>query len=226
MLDSSKGWKIVETIPLSIGSRHFRVTSMSELLDLPIDSSGVDISRNASNPSLGDRVVVSVPQQELTEMRNATPAGERSPFDAKIKALRKLGAKVEIREVRSMVTEAMENPFESNDAFGVIEDMTPNDIMESFLNGEVNRGSLSNNTASQLLEVGSALLDEVLNSENATSSSLLQSASPGSSKVTEIDFHSVTIEGYGSFKDAVTYPLMDRGLVLIRGSNLDGGYDR
>jgi hypothetical protein len=90
----------------------------------------------------------------------------------------------------------------------------------------VNYNRSSNYTAARLIEAGTSLIEEVLsNSENNTIHTIIN-ASPGAAAVREVDFHSVTIEGYGSFKDAVVYPLIDRGLVLIRGSNLDGGYDR
>jgi hypothetical protein len=84
---------------------------------------------------------------------------------------------------------------------------------------------MSNQTATRLLEAGVSLLESELLNSDTNALMLMNNINP-SSQVREIEFQSVTIEGYGSFKDEITYPLMDRGLVLIRGSNLDGGYDR
>ena len=44
--------------------------------------------------------------------------------------------------------------------------------------------------------------------------------------MTNLKLESVSLEGFGSFKEKVTYPLNERGLVLVRGTNKDGGGDR
>ena len=110
VLDSSKNWEVARTIPLeAIGPRHYRFTSIADFLNndyFSLDKIGDDALHHQH------RVVVSVSQRELADMRNnynkslsdiyatnTVGAGEvLCPFDAKVKLLRKFGAKVEIRE--------------------------------------------------------------------------------------------------------------------------------
>jgi hypothetical protein len=244
VLDSSQNWKVVDTIPLDgIGPQHYRFTSMTEFLNhefftLLTENTATTASETHYDSPLPQhqqqqqqRIVVSVSQQELVDMRNSCNTeingGAKSlcPFDAKVKLLRKMGAKVEVRE--EAVTQNASNYKEDNTTSSItIEDMTPTDVMSLYFTDQVKADRMSNQTATRLLEAGTSLLEsDLLNSESSTSLLMNNIMNP-SSLVREIDFHSVTIEGYGSFKDEVTYPLMDRGLVLIRGSNLDGGYDR
>jgi predicted DNA-binding protein YlxM (UPF0122 family) len=246
VLDSSQNWKVVDTIPLEgIGSRHYRFKSMTEFLsndfspplagNNSITAATMGDARQQQQQQLNQhRVVVSVSQQELADMRNiynttissnSSVGGEvLCPFDAKVKLLRKLGAKVEIRE--EVVASTADQEDISLSSSIPIEDMTPTDVMSFYFTDQVNSNRLSNHTATRLLEAGTLLIEDVLNnSENSTANTIMN-MNPTSAAVREIDFHSVTIEGYGSFKDVISYPLMDRGLVLIRGSNLDGGYDR
>ena len=41
-----------------------------------------------------------------------------------------------------------------------------------------------------------------------------------------ISLETITVEGYGPFQDSITYPLKDRGLILLRGTNRDGESQR
>ena len=41
-----------------------------------------------------------------------------------------------------------------------------------------------------------------------------------------LSFEMMTVEGYGPFKDSISYPLKDRGLVLLKGTNRDGESQR
>jgi hypothetical protein len=171
-----------------------------------------------------------VSQQELADMRNNHEGkgkeGEKSlcPFDAKVKVLRKMGAKVEVRE-ESDTQSTLDDKKKFLSSSIPIEDMTPTDVITHYFTEQVTLNRMSNQTATRLLEAGVSLLESELLNSDTNALMLMNNINP-SSQVREIEFQSVTIEGYGSFKDEITYPLMDRGLVLIRGSNLDGGYDR
>jgi hypothetical protein len=238
LLDSAQNWKVIDTFPLEgIGPRHYRFTSMNEFLnhDFRHVQNTVNASETVKNsfnptPQQQPRVVVSVSQQELADMRNSHNAEGKEggnslcPFDAKVKMLRKMGAKVEVRE-EADDQNTLGDKKNGLDSSIPIEDMTPTDVITHYLTEQVKANRMTNQTATRLLEAGVSLLEnELLNSES-NALILMKNLNP-SPQVREVEFHSVTIEGYGSFKDEVTYPLLDRGLVLIRGSNLDGGYDR
>ena len=81
---------------------------------------------------------------------------------------------------------------------------------------------MSSAMADQLLPAGLAVLEELaLNSTDFNTD-----LSVSQRNVSELDIWSVTIEGFGPFCKEVTYPLRNRGLVLLRGINQDGGSDR
>jgi hypothetical protein len=69
-----------------------------------------------------------------------------------------------------------------------------------------------------LLEAGLEMLEE-LDADEAVRAHQTQN-------MTDLKLDSVTLEGFGPFKDQASYPLLDRGLVLLRGRNKDGGSDR
>jgi hypothetical protein len=121
---------------------------------------------------------------------------------------------VEVREIPSQAVRPLVQP---NDA---VEEMTPQSTIAAFLAEEVRRESLKNTTAEELLKTGLSLLDELELSEE------LNGTLDPNGNMTDLELESVTLQGFNSFKDQVTYPLKGRGLVLIRGSNKDGGGDR
>ncbi len=240
VLDSSHNWECIDESALSLGKKHWRVKSIEELLDLQVMNSS-NMNDSISGPvelvSAGDRVVISVHQEDLEDLRrkakhNVTSSGAPalSAFDAKVKELRSVGASVEIREKKA-------NPFSNRDDSGkgisapvddldwlLVEDMTPLSTWTNYLESEVNRDAMKNSTASVLLEAGNNILEE-LGCETVSSSGN-GNVDDNSIVRTNLCLETITVKGFGPFKEEVTYPLMDRGLVLVRGSNRDGGSDR
>jgi hypothetical protein len=137
-----------------------------------------------------------------------------STIDGKIKSLRNAGAMVEVRELSPL---AMGPLVQSNEA---VEEMTPQNILAAFLSEEVRREAMKNSTAEELLKAGLSLLEELELFEYSNN------AVYSSGNMTNLLLESVSLQGFGSFKDKVTYPLRERGLVLVRGTNKDGGGDR
>lgn len=211
VLDASQGWKCIERIPLNIGRKHFRATSMEELMALDVASVVHDTSSAVKS---GDRVVVTLPKHDLEQIRRLAAPGKLSDVDAKIKNLRQGGAVVEVREIASQAVGPLVQPEEA------VEEMTPQSTLAAFLTEEVRRESLKNNTAEELLKSGLSLLDGLEASED------LNGALDMSGNMTDLALDSVTLQGFGSFRDQVTYPLHGRGLVLVRGTNKDSGGDR
>jgi len=215
VLDASEDWKCIEKIPLDIGRKHFRATSLKELLKLSVASmENMTVSSTDNVVKSGDRVVVTLAKDDLEEMRRLAAPGNVSAVDAHIRTLRHAGAVVEVREIPSEAVGPLVQPQET------VEEMTPQSTLVAFLTEEVRREALKNNTAEGLLQAGLLLLDELEESEE------LNGALDPNGNMTNLELESVTLQGFGSFKEQVTYPLQARGLVLVRGRNKDEGGDR
>eukprot|EP00957_Ditylum_brightwellii_P205554 15344374-Ditylum_brightwellii.AAC.1 len=163
------------------------------------------------------------------------------PFDDQIDKMRKYGISVEVREVMTQ-QQQQQNSIMMQDEKEIVtgaatvvreeeEDASPITVLRSYLLSEVNRNIITNETANDYLKAGTALLEELMTLSPSSSSSEDNGVTLSTSIVgpnggrgtIELTLDSVTIQGFGSFMDKVTYPLRDRGLVLLRGTNRDGG---
>jgi hypothetical protein len=238
VLDADKSWECEEEIALHIGRKHWRARNMDEFMQLPMQHAAArgDESTHQTGGcvSQGDKVVASVLKEDLEELRrNATSGANEgksrvvSAFDQKVKALRSLGASVEIREVQSIANGPMPgtgNMHADDLDWLLTEDMSPLTTWSNFLNEEVERCAIKNSTATVLMEAGSAMLDEM--EEKSDSSPDDDLIDKGSRSSTNLSLDTVTVEGFGPFQECISYPLNDRGLVLLRGTNRDGGSTR
>jgi len=253
-------WKCVEEIQLTVGRKHWTISSIEELFDLPIGLERVaadSVLRTGHKETRtmvvsGDRVVVSIQKDGLEKLRRDANSNDDdegggdsnsssrsrelvSKFDDKVKAIRSLGASIEIREVSSVATSPMmatggvasgDNETDAMDWL-LVEDMSPSATWSQFIAKEVEREVMDNETAQFLLEAGSSVL--LLQGEDGTHNET-KTGSPngdGSSKSSmDLCLESVYVKGFGPFKKSITYPLNDRGLVLLRGSSNDLGSDR
>ena len=84
------------------------------------------------------------------------------------------------------------------------------------------REAMKDATAEILLKAGNDILDEL----GLVNDSGDEDSQPTTAVTTNLVLDNITVEGFGPFRDSITYPLKDRGLVLLRGSNRDGGSDR
>ena len=134
--------KCIERIPLDIGRKHYRATSVEEVLALD----GV---------KAGDRVVVTMAKDDLEQERRQAVPGSVSTIDGQIKTLRKAGAIVEVRELSSQAVGPLVQPKEA------VEEMTPQSTLAAFLTDEVRRKAMKNSTAEELLKAGLSLLEEL-----------------------------------------------------------------
>jgi DNA repair exonuclease SbcCD nuclease subunit len=235
ILDVSQNWKCVKEIPMNVGKKHWRCRGIQELLDLQIMKNETTLdSVSRSFVSDGDRVVVSVHQEDLEEFRRNVQSsnGDDEPrlsiFDEKVKELRAVGASVEIRETKSApnlsYVDSSASPGAQNSDLEwlLVEDMSPLTTWSNYLEREVNREAIKNTTAETLLKYG----NEVLNNVGVGIDSDEEKAQTKSVVGMHLMLDEITVEGFGPFKGAVRYPLSDRGLVLLRGLNRDGGSDR
>jgi Calcineurin-like phosphoesterase len=204
----------------------------------------------------GDRVVFFVEKQELADLRrtnttkfdsgtSATSGPVMNPLDEHVALLRKAGVLVEIRE---KALDWSDRPTVSTSATGSarvpVEDLSPPSLWDAFLNDQVERGTMLESARATLQSAGIVLIEEIErgtsandtamergddNGTNSEAVSSVVSAPFTKSKPTTdngFQLHSLSLQGFGPFRDPITYPLLDRGLVLIRGSNRDGGSDR
>lgn len=221
LVDSKQNWECVERIPIHVGRKHFRRAFSAEELR-SMNNETIFFNESSLLKGVmkeGDRVVLTVDKDAIKELRRQSDQDRAIPFDAEVKALRQLGATVEIREIKAAPIALLND---SNDAeLHSIEELSPEATLSSYLAGEVQREATQNSSAEMLLNAGLTFLKDL---ESSTCESSVSSASLTGH--TKLCFESVEIQGFGPFKDSVNYPLNNRGLVLLRGVNKDGGADR
>ena len=168
-----------------------------------------------------DRIVLSVTSVELEKAKRAESGDDSndvSPFDSKVKSLRKLGASVEIREMRQAIVPI---PLEASgtDAMNH-EEMTPENTLKAYLAQEQLRGSVDRESAADLLQAGISLVECIGN--ELEGSGKAGNSNPHANGAS-LEFVSVVAKGFGPFVDEISYPLSERGLVLLRGSSDSNG---
>ena len=190
----------------------------------------------------GDRIVVSLDKHILDDYYadDRWNGNGNTSLDRHATALRRAGVAVELREIKkdplaSMWGNRTEQAFlagmPATTTTTTMEELTPTSIWRTFLQEQIRREALSNATAESLLPVGLELLTEIdgnrTDEDNDDSSNFVATSIAGRRwNGTDLELLSVSVEGFGPFRQSVTYPLVDRGLVLLRGTNKDGGTDR
>ena len=218
LVDSTQNWKCIQEIPIDIGPQYHRISSVHDFLE-------DDVTREIRK---GDKVAVNVCQNELDEMRlvaqeNCTDdeAVEKSLFDEKLEELRNAGVSVEIRDSVSQDQDEYDKPNSSTEDENEIEleDLSPQATLAAYLDNEVDNDELGEVTAKKILELGEELLGEASTGDDTSPSSNNEAT------VSELRIESVTLKGFGSFREETVYPLQNRGVVLLRGTNKDFGSD-
>jgi DNA repair exonuclease SbcCD nuclease subunit len=204
ILDNS--WQCLEYVPLDIGRKHFKVSNWHDLLQLHGPSQGAPYGSRALIKS-GDRIVVTVSKSDLDTIQPA--------ISSHIKMLRQAGATVEIREVKNVPTDLM--GIGGVDHASILEEMTPESTWRAFIAEAATREAITDDSAGTMLTAGLELLEE-MEAEDFQKDR--------GANLSDLQLTSVTVEGFGPFHDPTTYPLLGRGLVLLRGTNNDGGSDR
>lgn len=207
-----KHWQCVEYHPLHIGRRHFKVSSWQGLMQLHLLSDHpTDTVNSTVYPTdavkAGDRVVASIVKEEMESIQPAV--------NDHIAKLREAGVMVEVREVKNTPLDSM--GIAGLDDFDRLEEMTPESIWRAYLLEEEKRETLSETQAEGLVDAGIGILEELQADEEPTEDS---------HQVNDLKLDSITLEGFGPFRESSSYPLCNRGLVLLKGTNNDGGSDR
>lgn len=211
LVDSNQHWNCIEEIEIDIGRKYHRVSSVSSFLN---------IDQNETVRA-GDKVALIVPQQDLDEMRIISYDENRTvSFDAKINELRDKGVAVEIRNIQNKLL--AESSLPTNKTLDEdeleVEDLSPKATLEAYIKNEVDSGILDEESAQNLLSEGYKILNELTDNDSTPSPSVKYSVT--------LELDSVSVVGFGSFRKEVNYPLNNRGVVLLRGSNKDFGSDR
>jgi DNA repair exonuclease SbcCD nuclease subunit len=197
-------WQVEQRIPLSLGRKHFKLSSWEELslfhLYNDTERSGKKILKK------GDRVVVSLPSQWREYPRDLSNI---SSFNEHVQMLRSEGVMVEVREDNTCPFPTMLpiNPF--NDPLP--EEMTPESTWRAYLKDAEKRELINEEITDILVETGLKILEEVEE----------DSLDRNQEEKFDVKLIQTTVHGFGPFRESVTYPLLDRGLVLLRGKNTD-----
>ncbi|CAM9298178.1 unnamed protein product [Scytosiphon promiscuus] len=210
-------WQERKEIPLDIGRRFFRVKGEDQRLP------------ELGEASPGDRVVWTVKDAGSDEVRR------------RAEALQQEMVEVEIREApRPFATFSPFSAGESNGSgesgpraagaagaaagngeavggdastFPDSASLSPEALFRAYLKREREGGG--RNVSQEVEELGFSLIKDL--GQQAPSSK----EGGRKDRHTSLTLHSIQLKNFGPFRDEVTYPLDERGVVLLRGSNLD-----
>jgi len=210
-------WECQQRIPILLGRRHFKVSSLDELQQIHVDGENVSTAtaEDTEHDALihverGDRIVMCIPKKEQRGLENSE---YHNALSSRVQSLRDQGLVVELREVSDKNHLSSKKVATNSDIPG-FDEMSPESTWRAYLEDEKIRGSISENDHDSLLRVGLGILQEI--ESDATQSMAMQR---------DLRLTSTTVTGFGPFEDTIEYPLDRRGLVLLRGSNSDYGPD-
>jgi hypothetical protein len=127
-------------------------------------------------------------------------------LDKHVQWLREEGVMVEVREDNTRPFPTMLPIIPLEDVMP--EEMSPESIWKAYLKDAEMRESIDEEITNMLLKTGLGILEEI-NGEGVDQNCEEQF---------DLNLCRVKIQGFGPFRDAVTYPLDNRGLVLLRGN--------
>lgn len=234
VLDASRDWECIERISLDVGKKHFKVSSLEELLELELGQHSVPEveceMEAASTPfkhlRLGDRVILTIPkEQRLFQSKAKNDGTDGMVNDIAMDHINKLrdgGVMIEVRDTellnggRTSKDEMLSASTVSDEA--PLEDLMPDSIWRKYVEEELKEETNVEYRVS-ILQAGLDILSDL-------ESSCDEKAIPSSQGlVRDLKLTSISVRGFGPFRHQVTYPLSDRGLVLLRGDNNDIGSD-
>lgn len=202
-------WKCQKRVPISVGKRHFKLSSTEELETIAVQERDEVISATSDNSicvKKGDRIVVTQPAGTLSE------TDTNAPWISHVKALRKQGLMVEVREAVNSNNKdhtANRNDRKDNGMLGV-EELSPESVWRAYLNDAVARDLIHSDDELALLAVGLQILEEIECDESYSSTSSVAAQR-------ELRLTRLSVNGFGPFEETIDYPLDNRGLVLLRG---------
>ena len=207
VLDADLGWRCEQRIPICVGRCHFKSSSLEELQQYRlITGHEEDESANVADGTIrvkkGDRIVMNIPKKE---QRGLVVTSDDTALKSQIQLLRDQGVVVEVREVSSNNDNLSSPTMLPNDS---VEDMSPVSTWRAYLKDAEIRNEFANeNDHDSLLEIGLKILEEIESTGGVQNRGVQH----------DLRLTSTSATGFGPFEDAITYPLENRGLVLLRG---------
>ena len=209
VLDADLGWRCEQRIPICVGRCHFKSSSLKELQQYRLitgheedESANVAAADGTIRVKKGDRIVMNIPKKE---QRGLVVTSDDTALKSQIQLLRDQGVVVEVREVRSNNDNLSSPTMLPNDS---VEDMSPVSTWRAYLKDAEIRNEFANeNDHDSLLEIGLKILEEIESTGGVQNRGVQH----------DLRLTSTSATGFGPFEDAITYPLENRGLVLLRG---------
>lgn len=220
VLDSS--WRCEKRIALDVGRRHFRASSWDELLRLKLqDDRSSALLESTDSYSLdsvreGDRVVVTVAQGDRRRLSKSDDDGSASShaITSHIQAFRDHGVALEIREAGSLDPTALAASDHNLSGGPLPEDMSPESTWRAYLEESCAlEGTSDDDHREALLEAGLQILEGLEASNGNDGVDSYHSVQ----LQYDLNLSHISVKGFGPFQRKATYPLGDRGLVLLRG---------
>ena len=209
VLDADLGWRCEQRIPICVGRCHFKSSSLKELQQYRLitgheedESANVAAADGTIRVKKGDRIVMNIPKKE---QRGLVVTSDDTALKSQIQLLRDQGVVVEVREVSSNNDNLSSPTMLPNDS---VEDMSPVSTWRAYLKDAEIRNEFANeNDHDSLLEIGLKILEEIESTGGVQNRGVQH----------DLRLTSTSATGFGPFEDAITYPLENRGLVLLRG---------
>ena len=209
VLDADLGWRCEQRIPICVGRCHFKSSSLKDLQQYRLitgheedESAIVAAADGTIRVKKGDRIVMNIPKKE---QRGLVVTSDDTALKSQIQLLRDQGVVVEVREVSSNNDNLSSPTMLPNDS---VEDMSPVSTWRAYLKDAEIRNEFANeNDHDSLLEIGLKILEEIESTGGVQNRGVQH----------DLRLTSTSATGFGPFEDAITYPLENRGLVLLRG---------
>jgi DNA repair exonuclease SbcCD nuclease subunit len=209
VLDADLGWRCEQRIPICVGRCHFKSSSLEELQQYRLitgheeDESTIAAAADGTiRVKKGDRIVMNIPKKE---QRGLEITSDDTAMKSQIQLLRDQGVAVEVREVSSNNDNLSSPTMLANDS---VEDMSPVSTWRAYLkDAEMRNEFVNENDHDSLLEIGLKILEEIESTGGVQNRGVQH----------DLRLTSTSATGFGPFEDTITYPLENRGLVLLRG---------
>ena len=143
------------------------------------------------------------------EQRGLVSSEDSTALKSHIQLLRDQGLMVELREISDSDHPSSKMLPSSTDSPG-LEELSPESAWRAYLKDTKMRESINGQDHDSLLGVGLEILEEI---ESSTGGAIQNRGVQRDLRLT-----STSVTGFGPFEDTITYPLDNRGLVLLRGT--------
>ena len=211
LLVLDKNWKCQERVPISVGRRHFRLSSVEELESIQVidpKTNQIATLEDSVCVQKGDRIVLTHDQSLSSDLDTD------APWKAHVQSLREQGLMVEVRGTTTSRDNAKDYPLETslgtNNGIG-FEELAPESVWKAYLDDALLRDSIhTDDEQKALLECGLEILEELQDEESSTTSQSMTDQR-------DLKLTGLSVSGFGPFEEEIDYPLDNRGMVLLRG---------